>query len=597
MSKRLFQLCVGLWAICGSSDLRAAIVTWNAQSSTSGPSDGSGTWNQSNGNRVWWNGSSRVSWTDGNDAVFGSTTSGNYTIAIGANITVRSLTFNLSTYTIGSSSRTFTLSSGNATVAGGANATINQSISGSSGLTKLGAGTLTLGGANAYSGATTVSAGVLDLRNNAALGTTSDAASVAGGAALQVDGSGLIIAEPVSALVGSGISGGGALRNLANNNTWSGAITLGSGGARINSDGGTLILSGGISGAGQPLTVGGAGNVTISGVIGTTTGTLTKDGTGTLTLSGANTYSGATTVSSGTLRLGTAGAIGDTSDVSVSSGATFDVNGNVETIGSLAGAGNVTLGAGHLTTGGNNRSRSHSGAISGTGSLTKTGTGTFIFSGNNSYTGATTVNAGILRVTGNTATSQFTVSNGGTLGGTGTIGDFILHLGGAVSPGGSPGTLNSGSQTWDGGANYVWEINQAHGTKGADPGWDFLNIGGTLSIGAASDSKFNLKITSLSSGGSAGQLGDFDGLQNYAWTIATASGGIIGFDPLKFNLDASAFQNELSGGSFGITQSRNDLNLTFSAVPEPHEYAVATAVALLGFAAWRRSRQLVNRKS
>ena len=95
-----------------------------------------------------------------------------------------------------------------------------------------------------------------------------------------------------------------ALRNLNNSNTWSGAITLGSA-SRINSDAGNLILTGGITGATQNLTVGGAGSTTINSVIGTTSGTLTKDGAGTLTLSGAtsNTYSGLTTVSAGELDL------------------------------------------------------------------------------------------------------------------------------------------------------------------------------------------------------------------------------------------------------------------------------------------------------
>ena len=72
---------------------------------------------------------------------------------------------------------------------------------------------------------------------------------------------------------------------------------------RINSDAGTLTLSGGISGSNFGLTVGGAGNTTINSVIGTGTGAFTKDGAGTVYLTGANTYSGLTTVNGGVLEL------------------------------------------------------------------------------------------------------------------------------------------------------------------------------------------------------------------------------------------------------------------------------------------------------
>ena len=74
---------------------------------------------------------------------------------------------------------------------------------------------------------------MLDLQSASALGTTAGTTSVTAGAAIQIDGSGLTIAEPVT-LNGTGISSGGALRNLANSNTWSGAVTLGSD-AEINS--------------------------------------------------------------------------------------------------------------------------------------------------------------------------------------------------------------------------------------------------------------------------------------------------------------------------------------------------------------------------
>src|SRR5439155_27094510 len=120
----------------------------------------------------------------------------------------------------------------------------------------------------------------------------SSGAFVAAGGALQVNGSALVITTPISSLVGTGISGAGALRNLANNNNYNGAITLG-GVATIGSDAGTLTMSAGISGVG-PLTLTGSGSVNITSSIATGS-TLAKTGTGTATLGASNSYSGATT--------------------------------------------------------------------------------------------------------------------------------------------------------------------------------------------------------------------------------------------------------------------------------------------------------------
>ena len=98
----------------------------------------------------------------------------------------------------------------------------------------------------------------------------------------------------------------------------------------------------------------------MSAILGGVAVGLNKSTAGTVILSGANTYTGTTAVSAGTLRLGAANRIADTSAVTVASGATFDLNSFAETVGSIAGAGNITLGTAVLTAGGDGTSTTFS---------------------------------------------------------------------------------------------------------------------------------------------------------------------------------------------------------------------------------------------
>ncbi|MDY3557349.1 autotransporter-associated beta strand repeat-containing protein, partial [Gemmata sp. JC717] len=163
-------------------------------------------------------------------------------------------------------------------------------------------------------------------------------------------------------------------------------------------------------------------------------------------LSGANTYTGATTVSAGTLTLGGNSAIADTGAVTVSAGATLAVSAD-ETIGSLAGAGSVSLGVNFLTAGGDNTSTTYSGVMSGTGALTKAGTGTLTLSGSNTYTGATTVSGGTLSVAAdaNLGTGAVTLAATTTLAVTGaTTIDNAIALTGAATVSNSAAVTLSG---------------------------------------------------------------------------------------------------------------------------------------------------------
>ena len=363
--------------------------------------------------------------------------------------------------------------------------TLNGLVTGTGALRKQGNGTLTLTGANTYSGGTTISAGVVNVQNGGALGT--NAVSVASDAALGLQGA-FTVANALT-LNGTGVSNGGALRNVAGDKYYGGPITLGSD-TRINSGSGILQIDGAIGGAGQTLTVGGAGVVIINNGLNTGTGALIKDGVGVLALNSVNTFTGSVTVNAGTLQLSFAAggpvnsAIGDTSAV-VLNGGTISVRQN-ETIGSLSGAAGTSVsirGTTTLTAGGDDTSTTYSGVISdtgGPGSLTKTGTGTFTLTGANTYTGATTVSGGTLLVNGSTASSSgLTVDLGGTVGGNGILPDTIVN--GTLSAGNSPGTLTvAGDLTLNPGSTSLFELNTPGIVGGVSN--DLVNVTGNLAL-------------------------------------------------------------------------------------------------------------------
>ena len=184
------------------------------------------------------------------------------------------------------------------TVSGGFNTLISGIVSGAGGMTKTGTGTNTLSAANTFSGVTTVSAGVMNIQNSGALGSTSAGTVVASGAVLQLQGGISVGNEPLT-ISGTGGLNSGALRNISGDNSWGGVITLGAA-STIGCDANSLTLSsGGIVNSTFLTTFTNAGNISVTGTIGSGTGGVTKTGAGTLTLSGTNSYGGLTTVSAG----------------------------------------------------------------------------------------------------------------------------------------------------------------------------------------------------------------------------------------------------------------------------------------------------------
>jgi len=299
------------------------------------------------------------------------------------------------------------------TVEGAGNTTINGIVgTGAGTIIKNDTGTLTLANANTYTGATTINAGTVTVTNALGLGTVAGGTTVNSGATLNLNG--VTVAETnLSLNTGSLTSTGTSTASSAIALT--GSNTIGTATATDN-----LTLSGVVSGAGG----------------------LTKTGAGTATLTGANTYLGETNVSAGTLILSGAGSVSDASSVNLS-GATGVFNvaaiaASGETVGSLAGVAgsSAVLGAKNLNVGSNNASTTMAGTISGDGgSVTKQGLGTMILSGTNTYTGATTISAGVLQASSNGAL-------GTTAGGTTVAAGATLELSGNVTITGEALTLN-----------------------------------------------------------------------------------------------------------------------------------------------------------
>lgn len=204
--------------------------------------------------------------------------------------------------------------------------------SGSTSISKTGEGTLVLAGGNVSSGDFRIYQGVVRLRISS-FGTVTNTGIVQNGAALELANT--INVGKLLNITGPGVANGGALRNFANSNTYSGAITIGTGGARINSDIGTLTLTGGITTAGNTVTFGGVGNTTVSTAAISGSGGLFKDGAGVTTLAATNSYTGATTVNAGTLFVN--GSLAAGSAVSVGASGTLGGIGAINGVATIFG--------------------------------------------------------------------------------------------------------------------------------------------------------------------------------------------------------------------------------------------------------------------
>ena len=386
------------------------------------------------------------------------------------------------------------------------------------------------------------------------------------------------------------------------------------------------------------------GTITLSGVL-SGTGRINKAGTGTFNMTGANTYTGTTTVNGGTLALGT-GAARTSASFTVNPGATLSLNGTnlfvaghgvplaagrVITVnnGTLlmpattdTRIGNVVLNNGSTWTsdrvlsaydallantdaGPATVSVTGSGAsvMNGSGGLhlqgvqnfdvadvtasaaadltvsmqlagpgttagaaggiNKTGVGTMALSGNNTYNGATTVSGGTLLINGtHTGGGLITVSAAATLGGNGSVGMVDVAAGGILSPGSSAGNLTVSDLTLNPTSVLAFELGAPALVQ--NPGSDFITATSSLTLDGI------LNITPIAGFGTPAN-GD-------KWLIMTSAGGI-----LNLGVEIGSAPSLPGGMTFEVDAS-NGADVFVTVVPE----AGTGALALLGLLLVRR---------
>ena len=272
-------------------------LTWDANGTGVGVTDGGGQWASNN----WWNGTTNVSWGDNNDVKIGSGGAGGV-ISLDA-VLVKNLTFN-------EFSGSYTLTNGALTVgssltyASSGSGQISSVIMGAGSLTKNGTGTLTVSGAeifgqNTFSGGTVINSGTL-VWGTIIGGTSFDCSSACGTGPVTLNSGATIIFErayPSNALI---LNGGKLVASNGWGAAWSGPVTTNATTiVEVNSN---VAILGNVSGAGG----------------------FTKTGNGPLTLSGSNTYSGNTSVQAGKVVWPSAASVGP-GHLFISNGATVNL--------------------------------------------------------------------------------------------------------------------------------------------------------------------------------------------------------------------------------------------------------------------------------
>jgi len=517
---------------------------------------------------------------------------------------------------------------------------INGSVTGG-GLTKSGAGTLVLAGSNSYSGSTTVTAGSLRLQGGAAI---PDAGALilsnSAGVAVSIQNS-----ETIGSLQGGGLSGGAvslaanATLTVAETGNQTFAGTISGAGNFTKSGAGTLTLSNTMNATGAILISGGTlatgaadifsssasiiansatlklgGNQTLSGFSGNssgldlssyaltitsgtiggliagTNGTLIKNGaSGFSIFSTANTFSGQTILNAGSITVLNTGRHFGNSTVTINNG-TLTIGSSLPTTTNIS---NLVVVSGTIQSGGNasNALTSNgsitvqSGTISlpilGAATLSKQSAGVFVLSGNNTYSGGTTVSAGTLRLSGNGTLGSGAISiSGGELDlGAKSLTNTISAFTGGV--------LSNGTLTADGGnfnvsaGTITAVLAGSNGLVKSASGTVVLSAANNYS-GATTVSAGTLRLSgngTLGTGAISISGGELDlGAKSLSNTISGLTGGVLSNGTLtanggNFNVSAGTISAVLAGSN-GLVKSGNGT----VALSASNSYSGATTV-------------------
>ncbi len=542
--------------------------------------------------------------------------------------------------TAGSFTLTVTTAAGSSSYAG----TISDGSATAVSLTKAGAGTLTLAGGNAYSGATSVTGGVLVIENAAALGGTAGGTSVSTGAALGLQGGITVTGESLT-ISGDGVAATSALRNISGTNTWAGSVAatrldtvnLSNGvGAlnRIQSDasshlevaGPISIATGtfnGATGTSAALLVAGDGSGEISGsitggVAGAMTFARSSFGAGTWTLSGSNTYLGHTAINGNPLVVAGGSAIPDTSLVYFLAAGSLTLQAS-ETIGSLTSDSqnaSINLNSHTLTIGADNSTpvapggaTTYLGSIVGTGGIVKVGTGLLTLDRPAAYSGSTVVKGGTLALgaLGTVAdsptitigdigssgavldisakTGTFTFVGSQTVGGIGTlkVGD-TAEFAGTFAPGNSAGVFTlDGGTTLLSGTTEIEILGSGRGT-----GYDAVDLVNSAALDYGSG------VLALDFGSSLAAEQSYqifgDGAQAILGSFSSLTLSGSNYTGLTFTKDAgtgvwTSTGTSLSNQTLTFTEGTGTLVI----VPEPAVNVLAGLAAAVAAWAARRS--------
>lgn len=536
----------------------SADLYWDADGDASASTGGTGIWTTPNTWRITSSLGSLQDWVDGNDAYFGGTAG---VVTIGATA-VNPITSNFTTtgYTLQTDSSTTTRShSGNIVLSAAVELRLHNATTSAS-------RTLNLGGSiSGGAGSSIVIQGSQSDLNAARINLSEDGAALSVPTTIGSDGTGL--AGYVATANNTSISG-----SIVNNTT---ARTM------LGAAGGSDLTF--TSSADHS----GTGSLQFSISSGTTgDGIVRIDGT--FSHTGETIFSQAT---SGVIRMGGNNRLSNDSLLVFVQG-TLDLNGTTQTVAGLSEGGgrgivNTSVNQGVISIDVASGTQTYSGAIGTPGSLTniagannnialtKTGDGTQILTGANTYSGGTTVSGGafLANNTSGSATGSGTVSvtSGAIFGGTGNVSGHTTIEDGATVTAGDVGNVTFDDLSFGGnltvgqagGASTTWLVDLVGGT-----GHDMIGVAGALSL---SDVMLNIDFSNVGAGESF---------------VIASYGSLTG----AFSNSESSGIYSIGGGSWTIDYGGiGNQFITVTAVPEPGVAGLlGIALSWFGFRRFRR---------